>query len=281
MPFKQSMVLPLFFAMTVAALAEDPSITVTLSETPAAVQKTIQTQTAGGNLGDIDKVPGDITTYDVEGTTKGGQEHDFSVSENGALLSVEVSLADTPQAVQKSVNTLLMNKGDLTSLDKNLEDFEISYDVELTTTNGQEKEYTLADDGALMSMEVALNETPDAVQKTIATQLNGGKLEDIDKVFDGAEISYDVKTTKPDGHSKNFTVETNGILSSVEVTLEQTSPAARKTITNQIGGGRILQIDRSFVKKKGVFPYEVEGLKDGKPFDFSVGPKGKFLGMDD
>jgi hypothetical protein len=31
----------------------------------------------------------------------------------------------------------------------------------------------------------------------------------------------------------------------------------------------------------GVFPFEVEGRKDGKPFDFSVGPKGRFLGMDD
>ena len=267
--------------MTIAALADDPSMTVALSETPATVQNTIQTQTAGGNLGDIDKVPGDMTTYDVELTSKDGQERDFSVSENGALLSVEVSLADTPRAVQKSINTLLASKGDLESIDKNLDDSEISYDVELTTTNGQEKEYTLADDGALMSMEVALNETPDAVQKTIAMQLNGGKLEDIDKVFDDAEISYEVKTTKPDGHQKNFTVETNGILSSVEVALEETTPAAKKTITNQISDGRILQIDRSFLKKKGVFPYEVEGLKDGKPFDFSVGPKGRFLGMDD
>jgi uncharacterized membrane protein YkoI len=275
------MVLPFLVAMTVAALAEDPSMTVALSETPAAVQKTIQTQTADGNLGDIDKVRGDLTTYDVGWTSKDGQVRDFSVSEDGALLSVEVSLADTPRAVQKSVNTLLMSKGVLESVDKNLDDSETTYDVELTTTNGQEKEYTLANDGALVSMEVALNETPDAVQKTIATQLIGGKLEDIDKVFDDAEISYEVKTTKPDGHQKNFTVETNGSVSSVEVTLEETAPAARNTITDRMGNGRILQIDRSFVKKKGVFPYEVEGLKDGKPFDFSVGPKGRFLGMDD
>jgi hypothetical protein len=27
-------------------------------------------------------------------------------------------------------------------------------------------------------------------------------------------------------------------------------------------------------------PYEVEGRKDGKTFDFSVGPRGRFLGMD-
>jgi hypothetical protein len=34
-------------------------------------------------------------------------------------------------------------------------------------------------------------------------------------------------------------------------------------------------------KKAGVLPYEVTGRKDGKPFNFSVGPRGRFLGMDD
>ncbi len=33
--------------------------------------------------------------------------------------------------------------------------------------------------------------------------------------------------------------------------------------------------------RKEVLPYEVQGRKDGKPFDFSVGPGGKFLGRDD
>lgn len=65
------------------------------------------------------------------------------------------------------------------------------------------------------------------------------------------------------------------------VALSETPPA-RKTIREQIGGGKILRIDRSlFEKQAGVLPYEVEGRKDGRPFDFSVGPHGKFLGMDD
>jgi len=65
------------------------------------------------------------------------------------------------------------------------------------------------------------------------------------------------------------------------VTLKEITPAAQKTIQNKIGDGKILEIDRSFVKKEGVFPYEVQGVKDGKSFDFSVGPRGKFLGMDE
>jgi hypothetical protein len=69
---------------------------------------------------------------------------------------------------------------------------------------------------------------------------------------------------------------------SVEVTLDQIAGKARQTIQNQIGAGKILRIDQSLVEKtKGVLPYDVEARKNGQPFDFSVGPKGRFLGMDD
>jgi hypothetical protein len=40
-------------------------------------------------------------------------------------------------------------------------------------------------------------------------------------------------------------------------------------------------VDKSFDARRGVLPYEIEARKDGKPFNFSVGPKGRFLGMDD
>jgi len=68
----------------------------------------------------------------------------------------------------------------------------------------------------------------------------------------------------------------------VEVTLRDVAPKARNSIQSQIGDGKILRIDQSMSEiDKGVLPYQVEGRKDGKPFDFSVGPKGRFLGMDD
>jgi len=39
-------------------------------------------------------------------------------------------------------------------------------------------------------------------------------------------------------------------------------------------------VDKSFEKRNNDFPFEVEGRKDGKPFDFFVAPRGRFLGMD-
>jgi uncharacterized membrane protein YkoI len=282
MQLKQFVLLSIFCGTAVMVFAaEGQSKTVALSATPIAVQKTIHAQVGDGQLGEIDKVlDSGETFYDVELSAKDGRERDFTVDEDGTLSSVEVALAETPAPAQKSIR-MLMKQGELESIDKNLDDSEVTYDIELAAKDGREKDFTIADDGTLLSAEVMLNETPSAVQKTIASQLSGGTLESIDKNFDDDGISYDVEMTAKDGREKDFTVAADGSLSSVQMTLEETPRPVQRTIKNQIGDGKILEIDRSFVKERGVFPYEVQSQKDGKPFDFSVGPRGRFLGMDD
>ena len=282
MRFKLFVLFSILGGMAAAAFADDDqSKTIALSETPAAVQKTIQARIGGGQLGEIDKeTNGEEIIYDVELTAKDGQERDFTLDEDGTLLSVEVALAETSAAAQKSIQTL-MRQGELESIDKNLDDSEISYDVELTANDGRDKNFTIADDGTFLSEEVLSTETPDAVQKTIARQLSGGKLAGIDKNFTDDGINFDVEMTTKDGREKSFTVAANGNLSSVEVTLEEIPRPVQRTIRNQIGDGKILEIDRSFVEERGVFPYEIQGRKDGRPFYFSVGPHGRFLGMDE
>jgi uncharacterized membrane protein YkoI len=281
MRIKQFIFLAIGCATAVAVFADDNSKTVLLSETPAAVQKTINAQLGDGKLGSIDKtVDGEDTTYDIELTTKGGQERDFTVDEDGTLLSVGVTLSETPAAVQKVIN-LRVGTGKLENIDKAFDDGEVSYDVEMTTKDGQERDFTVDEDGTLLSMGVTLSETPAAVQKAIQMQMREGKLKSIDKMFDDDGITYDVEITTMDGREKEFNVAANGKLASMKVTLGEVPPAVRKTIRGKIGGGKILRIDKSFVENKGVLPYEVQGRKDGKPFDFSVGPKGRFLGMED
>lgn len=195
-------------------------------------------------------------------------------------MSIEVTLAETPAPVQKTIQTLA-SRGELEGINKNLDDSDVTYDLALTNKNGKEKDFTIAEDGTLLSAGVELNETPDAVKKTIQSRLGDGKLESIDKNFDEDGANYDVEMTTKAGQERGFTVATDGSLVSTQVTLEETPRPVRRTIKNQIGDGRILRIDLSFVKERGVFPYQVEGRKDGASFDFNVGPKGKFLGMDD
>jgi hypothetical protein len=217
MPFRTVFFLTLVWGMPVTLFADDPAKSVTLSETPVAVQKAIKVQAGDGKLGSIDRV--------VDGD-------------------------------------------------------ETNYDVELTAQDGQARDFAVAGDGTLLSVEVTLRETPAAVQKTITAQLNGGTLDSIDKNLDD-ELSFDVALITKDGRNKRFNVTAKGDVASSEVTLAETPPAVQKTIKQEIGEGKIIRIDRSFVELHGVLPYEVQGWKDGKSFDFSVGPKGRFLGMDD
>jgi len=267
--------------MSGAVFAGEPSKTVALAETPTAVQKTIQAQVNDGTLGDIDKTSNVWeVAYDVELTAKDGQERDFTVAEDGILLSGEVTLCETPASVQKAINPFL-NKDVLESIDKIFDNGETNYDVELTAKDGRERDFTIADDGTFLSRKMALGETPDVVQKAIKAQMNDGKLGDIDENFGEAETNYDVEMTAKDGREKAFTLAADGSLSSVRVTLAEIPPPARRTVKNQIGDGEILRIDKSYVKEKGVSPYKVQGSKNGGAFDFSVGPRGRFLGMDD
>lgn len=261
--------------------ADDNSQTVALSETPAAVQKTVNARLGDGEPGDIDKSSSDgETVYDVGLTATDGQERDFTVAEDGMLLSTEVTLAETPAAVQKTIQAQAGGWG-LESIDKNLDDPEISYDVEVSK-NGQEKSFMVDEDGTLLSAEMTMGEAPAAVQKTIQLQMSDGKLKSIDEMFDDDGVTYDVEVTAKGGRERAFTVAPDGRLLSEEVALDKTSPAVRKTIKEEIGDGKILRIDKALVEKqRGVLPYEVQGRKNGKPFDFSVGPRGKFLGMTD
>jgi len=268
-------------ASALAVLADDDAQTVALSGTPAAVQKTVNAQVGDGKLGDIDKSVSDgETVYDVGLTAKDGQQRDFTVAEDGTLLSTEVTLAETPAAVQKTIQAQAEGWG-LESIDKNLDDSDISYDIQVIK-DGREKTFTVDEDGTLLSMEIELAEAPAAVQETIQAQAGGGKVKSIDQMFDDDGITYDVEVAAKNGRDTSFTVAPDGRLLSEEVTLDSISPAARKIIKEKIGGGKILRIDKALVERQqGVLPYEVQGRKDGKPFDFSVGPRGRFLGMTD
>lgn len=274
---KLTVLLGIFCGITVAVLADD--VPVMLADTPAAVQKIIQTQTGDGTRGDITKTTEDEeTVYDVDLTAKDGSGRDFSVAGDGTLLSVEVPLNETPEAVQTAIRTA-MSGGALESIDKNLADSEISFDV-TGTRDGKKMDFTLSEDGTLLGREVALGDTSDTVQKAITAQLKGGTLKSIEENFDEDGTNFDVEVAHG-GQETGFNVTADGTLASTQVALPDAPRPVQKTIRDRIGDGTVLRVDKSFVKERGVFPYDVEGRKDGKPFDFSVGPRGRFLGMND
>jgi len=148
-----------------------------------------------------------------------------------------------------------------------------------------------------------LEETPPAVQKTIRATIGTGKVQSITKKDHHGRATYEVMFTKikfspdfqvrEDGKpvtaerilerltwSRAFTVAEDGALLSMETALAETG-AAQKTILEKVGNGRIISIKKSFEKREKVLPFKVQSAKDGKPFNFSVAPDGRFLGTDE
>jgi hypothetical protein len=148
-----------------------------------------------------------------------------------------------------------------------------------------------------------LEETPPAVQKTIQATIGTGEVQSITKKDDHSRVTYEVGFTKfkvsPDlqviedgkpvsaerilekiNWSRNFTVAENGALLSMEMALEETG-AAQNAILELVGTDRLISIKKSFEEREKVLPFKVECFKDGKPFNFSVAPDGRFLGTDE
>lgn len=327
-------------------VSQDGTLTsaeVPLAETPPAVQKTIKTQVAEGELDSVSRaLDGSAVIFRAGMKTKSGEDREFTLAQDGALLSLEVGLADLPPAEQALV-TAQLSKGTLesitktfyrgensfevdwtaksgveqsctvseegkvtldvsldetpppvrktalaqsatgrfTSVEKELEGGDTYYDFFVTGPDGLERNFTVASDGTLSSMEVGLAEIPDSARKTVASQVADGKLESIEKVIDGKDITYEVEMTSKAGANGGFVVIDNGNLLNIQVTFQEVARPAQKTIIEKMGNGKILRIDKSFVMTKKVYPFDVEGVKDGQPFDFSVGPGGRFLGRND
>jgi hypothetical protein len=239
----------------------------------------MEVQLAGAKITDIERDDDREVSYTVSYAAKGGPEHDFTVAEDGTLVSVEVMLDETPIPVQRAIKAQV-GEGTIEAIEKSFEEDEISYDVDMKRKDGVERSFSVTLEGKLQAMQVALEEPPAAVRKTIEASLGTAKLEDIYHIFEEGETSYYVEVRR-DGKLRDFSVAENGRLQSVQVFLAETPAEVQATINEKIGTGKLLRVDKSFDARRGVLPYEVEARKDGKPFNFSVGPKGRFLGMDD
>jgi len=262
-------------------LAEDGRLTgreVTLDEMPPKVKTAILQQAGKATLTEIDQTfDDDEVIFEVE-LKLDGKLRSFSVADDGVLLSAEIAFQELPPPVRKSVDAL-KGKGVVKSVEKDFDGPDTTYEIGIEEA-GRERALSFSADGVMESSEVALAETPAPVQKTIQEHLNGGTVQNIDRNIDGNIVTYDVKVIGPG--KADFSVAQSGALLSIRVSLAQVAPEARKTIQEKIGDGKILWIDQVFgAGRNGGSPYEIQGRKNGKNFDFSVGPKGKFLGMDE
>jgi uncharacterized membrane protein YkoI len=248
---------------------------VNFASLPPTVQMAIKGVVGPGKLEEIDKTLDDgETTYTAEVATN-GTDHEFVFQEDGTLSSQEVDLRDLPEEVQMAINTAA-DHGKVAGIDKEIDDGDTTY-VATISLNGQDRNFTFNEDGTLASQEVGLADLPAAVQTAITSAVGAGKLKGIDKAVEDGANTY-TATVNTNGKDHDQTFGEDGNLLSKEVTLAETPPAVQATITSTIGDGKVTEIDMAFNGPRHY--YEVDGQKGGQDISFSVGPKGKFLGMD-
>jgi uncharacterized membrane protein YkoI len=179
------------------------------------------------------------------------------------------ALSRTPAPVQKTVHEQI-GGGKLISLERNVDDGEVSFDVEMTR-DGKTRAFTVAADGELVSIQVFLAELPAAVQKTIQAQVGKGTLGEIDKSTEAGETDYDVELTR-DGKTRNLTVGADGELLAEEAFFLELPPAAQRAIQSRIANAKLTDIEKTV--DDGETTYEVEIDRAGLTRSFTVNTNG-------
>jgi uncharacterized membrane protein YkoI len=198
----------------------------------------------------------------------------FVCSAQQAKLKRELS--HLPPAVQKTIRAQI-GDGKLDSIDKDPEDGEMIYDVEMVR-DGTERGFTVDAKGKLIDEEVFLSELPAVVQQTIKKQVGNGTLSEIDKSVEDGETSYDVEMTSG-GITRSFTSGTQGELFDVEMFLSELPAALQTAIRKQAGTDKLGEIDKCF-DEDGV-SYDVEVIGDTGSRTLSFEPDGEIFSTEE
>lgn len=180
-----------------------------LSQLPAPAQATIKAELNAAKITYLGKVvEGRYVSYSVEAATN-DKEFEFDVASDGDLLRRELTLFETPAAVQKAILARIGNSPDVKVV-KDCEAHDCQFTVEF---NGTTNEHSLVVgmNGALVSESegVPLEQTPAAVQKLIKDETEGATVESITKTQEPGVLYFEVEVTR-DGNDESFEATADG-----------------------------------------------------------------------
>jgi uncharacterized membrane protein YkoI len=118
----------------------------------------------------------------------------------------------------------------------------------------------------------AMADLAEPAQKAIKEQLGDGKLVRIEEFIKDDQAYYRVELTK-EGKERSFTVDDEGKLCQLQVSLEEAPDPVQAGIRQQVGDGKLVQIDK--VSGEEGTTYEVEITKGGRDREFTVNANGE------
>ncbi len=134
---------------------------VSLSQTPIAVQQTIQQHSSAADIRKIEREnEKGQTAYSVE-IVQEGKESELEVATDGTLTSAdeEMALGDAPEAVQAAL-AAQVGEGRVAEISKRTEKDLVQYEATIEQ-NGEERELVLTAQGQVTEKEEAGNEDED------------------------------------------------------------------------------------------------------------------------
>ena len=133
-----------------------------------------------------------------------------------------------------------------------------------TTVVAQEKKIQRAD-------------LPPAVEKTVAAQTQGATIKGFSQEKENGQTLFEAETTV-NGHSKDITIDANGVLVEIEeqVALDSLPSTVKASLQAKSGGGKIVKVE-SLTKHDRLVAYEAKVQTAGKKTEIQVGPDGKPL----
>lgn len=177
-----------------------------------------------------------------------------------------------PQMSPEARHTVLAEAG-LATIDachRITEDGEEVFEVDITR-NGIERSFSVALDGTLRSRQVFIGELTLPVQRAVTALQRVGKVNSIHWCDEDGDHVYEVEVLN--GEDKRFyAVGLDGAFQAVQVHMNEVPEPVQKTIREQAGKARILDISRSEVDTGQV--YDVLLLKDRKRWAVSIGIDG-------
>ncbi len=183
-----------------------------------------------------------------------------------------VRLADLPANLQQAIQSHV-GDGKLDEITKTAEDGDVTYDVDITK-KGKERSFSVDDQGNLLEEEVFIGEIPMPVRKAIHGQVGKGSIQDIQKVHEDGEITYDVEMTK-DGKTRDFTLSVKGELLELQMFIDELPEKLQAAIKKEAGGAKCGDIYKSIDEDDVLYDVDLE--TDGKTRTLSFDIDGQLL----
>jgi uncharacterized membrane protein YkoI len=188
-----------------------------------------------------------------------------------------VLLGQLAAPVQKTIRATV-GEGRLRSIDKNDENGDVSYDVEMVGRGGRSRSFTVGANGELLDKQVFMNELPVVVRQAIRKKAGTAVINDVDEGFDNGEPTFDVEITA-DGKTRNFTLDAKGKTVDEEVFLTELPDSLQAAIRKETAGATIDEITRSSDDDEP--SYNVDILSNGKTRTLSFDADGALLSREE